>query len=91
MMVDPSHVGINGGSDDQCSVKVAVRVRPLTAKEQLQNCNDCVSYVPGRPEVVLDSTRGQHRHKYGFSFSSMATNIINGRERLKFMINPFFP
>lgn len=42
---------------DSSSVKAALRVRPLTAKEQLQNCSDCVSYVPGEPQVVLGSAR----------------------------------
>ena len=84
-------------SDDQCCVKVAVRVRPLTAKEQLQNCNDCVSYVPGRPEVVLDSTRG---YTFDWVFSPSSTQVILKRfyppffcmqpSRLKYMKNRFY-
>ena len=43
---------------DDASVKVALRVRPLTSKEQMQNCTECIGYVPGVPQVVLGSARG---------------------------------
>jgi hypothetical protein len=43
---------------DEASVKVALRVRPLNAKEQLQNCSECIGFVPGEPQVVLGSARG---------------------------------
>ncbi|KAJ1551514.1 Kinesin-like protein kif21b [Nowakowskiella sp. JEL0078] len=35
------------------SVKVAVRVRPLTAKEVLDNALMCISYVQGVPQLVI--------------------------------------
>ena len=41
----------------EASVKVALRVRPLAAKEQMSGCAECIGYVPNSPEVVLDSTR----------------------------------
>ncbi|KAL7752651.1 hypothetical protein RI367_001653 [Sorochytrium milnesiophthora] len=40
-----------------CSVQVALRVRPLTAKETLQNCAECVAYVRGTPQVVIGADR----------------------------------
>ncbi|KAI9189310.1 hypothetical protein H9P43_000741 [Blastocladiella emersonii ATCC 22665] len=39
------------------SVKVALRVRPLTAKETLANCSECISYIAGEPQVIIGSDR----------------------------------
>lgn len=36
---------------DDCSVKVAVHIRPLIGDERLQGCKDCVTVVPGKPQV----------------------------------------
>lgn len=37
--------------EDDCCVKVAVHIRPLIGDEKLQACKDCVSVVPGKPQV----------------------------------------
>ena len=37
---------------ENCSVKVAVHVRPLIGDERLQGCADCVTVVPGKPQVA---------------------------------------
>ena len=34
------------------AVKVAVHIRPLIGNELLQGCKDCVSLVPGEPQVL---------------------------------------
>lgn len=36
---------------EDCCVKVAVHIRPLIGDERLQGCKDCVSVVPGKPQV----------------------------------------
>ncbi|XP_038984123.1 kinesin-like protein KIN-4A isoform X2 [Phoenix dactylifera] len=36
---------------EDCCVKVAVHVRPLIGDERLQGCNDCVTVVPGKPQM----------------------------------------
>lgn len=43
--------GNNSGEDKDCCVKVAVHIRPLIGDERLQGCKDCVSVVPGKPQV----------------------------------------
>lgn len=53
----------------EASVKVALRVRPLTAKEQMSGCAECIGYVPNSPEVVLDSTRA---FTYDFVFDPIS-------------------
>lgn len=40
----------NSGED--CCVKVAVHIRPLIGDEKLQGCKDCVTLVPGKPQVL---------------------------------------
>lgn len=36
---------------EDCCVKVAVHIRPLIGDERLQGCKDCVTVVPGKPQV----------------------------------------
>lgn len=38
---------------EDCCVKVAVHIRPLIGDERLQGCKDCVTAIPGKPQVPL--------------------------------------
>lgn len=44
------------GQQKEC-VKVAVNIRPLITSELLLGCADCVSVVPGEPQVLLPGFR----------------------------------
>ncbi|KAG0227743.1 hypothetical protein BGX31_006864 [Mortierella sp. GBA43] len=35
------------------TVKVALRVRPLTSNEQLNNCSESIAYVPNEPQINI--------------------------------------
>ena len=35
------------------SVQVALRVRPLTARETLEECQECLSYIINEPQIIL--------------------------------------
>ncbi|KAI7822409.1 hypothetical protein BC939DRAFT_183501 [Gamsiella multidivaricata] len=35
------------------AVKVALRVRPLTLQEQINNCSEAISYVPNEPQIGI--------------------------------------
>lgn len=39
----------------QC--RVGLRVRPLTQKEQLSNCTECLSYVPDEPQILIGTDK----------------------------------
>lgn len=39
---------------ENCSVKVAVHLRPLIGDERVQGCKECVSVTPGKPQVVSE-------------------------------------
>jgi len=38
-------------SDEDCSVCVAVHIRPLIASELTEGCQTCLSVAPGEPQV----------------------------------------
>ncbi|CAI0405759.1 unnamed protein product [Linum tenue] len=38
---------------ENCSVKVALHVRPLVPDERAQGCRECVAVVPGKPQVQI--------------------------------------
>ncbi|XP_068171730.1 kinesin-like protein KIF21B isoform X2 [Antennarius striatus] len=40
-------------SQGDCSVKVALRIRPQMAKEKIEGCHVCTLVTPGEPQVLL--------------------------------------
>ncbi|CAL9760542.1 unnamed protein product [Musa acuminata subsp. burmannicoides] len=50
---------------EDCSVKVAVHIRPLIGDERLQGCKDCVTVVPGKPQVQIGTHSYTFDHVYG--------------------------
>ncbi|XP_010523005.1 PREDICTED: kinesin-like protein KIN-4A isoform X2 [Tarenaya hassleriana] len=57
---------------EDCCVKVAVHIRPLIGDEKVQGCKDCVSVVPGKPQVQLGSHSFTFDHVYGSNGSASA-------------------
>lgn len=55
---------------EDCCVKVAVHIRPLIGDERLQGCKDCVTVVPGKPQVQLGTHSFTFDHVYGSTGSS---------------------
>ncbi|KAI8070513.1 hypothetical protein BC940DRAFT_331865 [Gongronella butleri] len=39
------------------AVRVGLRVRPLTHKEQLSNCTECISFIPNEPQVLIGTDK----------------------------------
>ncbi|GAB2293800.1 Kinesin-like protein KIN-4A [Dionaea muscipula] len=54
-----------GGGGDDCCVKVALHVRPLIGDERIQGCKDCVTVVPGKPQIQIGSHSFTFDHVYG--------------------------
>ncbi|KAI4375046.1 hypothetical protein MLD38_012961 [Melastoma candidum] len=54
-----------GGGGEDCCVKVAVHVRPLIGDEKLQGCEDCVTVIPGKPQVQIGAHSFTFDHVYG--------------------------
>ncbi|XP_011074401.1 kinesin-like protein KIN-4A [Sesamum indicum] len=52
-------------SGEDCCVKVAVHIRPLIGDERLQGCKDCVTVVPGKPQVQIGTHSFTFDHVYG--------------------------
>ncbi|KAJ8459879.1 hypothetical protein OPV22_032805 [Ensete ventricosum] len=56
-------------------VKVAVNVRPLVTTELLMGCTDCVTVVPGEPQVHIGAHAFTFDHVYGSS-GSLSSSIF---------------
>lgn len=66
----PVAVAMEAGED--CCVKVAVHIRPLIGDEKLQGCKDCVTVVPGKPQVPHSKKKSYfflHGHSGAFFLS----------------------
>ncbi len=54
-VVSPVEAEKNGGNEKEAAttqaVQVAVNIRPLIAMERVQGCKDCITIVPGEPQV----------------------------------------
>ncbi|XWS21231.1 hypothetical protein CRYUN_Cryun30bG0037700 [Craigia yunnanensis] len=60
-------------ASEDCCVKVAVHVRPLIADEKLQGCRDCVTVIPGKPQVQIGTHSFTFDHVYGSTGSPSAS------------------
>ncbi|XVE95183.1 hypothetical protein REPUB_Repub02eG0074500 [Reevesia pubescens] len=47
------------------SVKVAVNIRPLITTELLNGCTDCITVVPGEPQIQIGSHAFTYDYVYG--------------------------
>lgn len=63
----------NSGEDKDCCVKVAVHIRPLIGDERLQGCKDCVTVVPGKPQVQIGTHSFTFDQVYGSTGSPSST------------------
>lgn len=62
----------------QC-VRVAVNIRPLITSELLLGCTDCISVVPGEPQVDMFSIESGCSVRVAFAVScvcSLITHLI---------------
>ncbi|XP_059645541.1 kinesin-like protein KIN-4A isoform X2 [Cornus florida] len=57
-------------SSEDCSVKVAVHIRPLIGDERFQGGKECVTVVAGKPQVQLGAHSFTFDHVYGGGGSS---------------------
>ena len=51
MVLEMENSEVRTVDSSQC-VRVAVNVRPLITSELLLGCTDCISVVPGEPQVL---------------------------------------
>lgn len=47
--------------------RVGLRARPLTQKERLSNCTECVSYIPNEPQILIGTDKS---FTYDYVFDS---------------------
>ncbi|XP_031423684.1 kinesin-like protein KIF21B isoform X3 [Clupea harengus] len=56
-------------TQNDCSVKVSLRIRPQMAKEKIEGCHVCTSVTPGEPQVLLGKDKA---FTYDFVFDTDA-------------------
>ncbi|KAJ9170656.1 hypothetical protein P3X46_018748 [Hevea brasiliensis] len=52
-------------ASENCSVKVAVHIRPLIGHERVQGCKECVTVTPGKPQVQIGTHSFTFDRVYG--------------------------
>lgn len=63
----PSHLLLFIDKKKKKKNRVGLRVRPLTQKEQLANCTECISFIPNEPQVLVGTDKS---FTYDYVFSS---------------------
>ncbi|XP_061840908.1 kinesin-like protein KIF21B isoform X7 [Nerophis lumbriciformis] len=61
-------------SQGDCSVKVALRIRPQMAKEKIEGCHVCTLVTPGEPQVLLGKDKA-FTYDFVFDVDSEQQNI----------------
>ncbi|XP_061778642.1 kinesin-like protein KIF21B isoform X4 [Nerophis ophidion] len=61
-------------SQGDCSVKVALRIRPQMAKEKIEGCHMCTLVTPGEPQVLLGKDKA-FTYDFVFDVDSEQQNI----------------
>ncbi|XP_057217624.1 kinesin-like protein KIF21B isoform X3 [Triplophysa rosa] len=72
-------------TQNDCCVKVSVRIRPQMAKEKIEGCHICTSVTPGEPQVLLGKDKAftydfvfdldAHQHQI---YSACVQKLIDG-------------
>ncbi|KAG2192379.1 hypothetical protein INT46_009274 [Mucor plumbeus] len=71
------------------AVRVGLRVRPLTQKEELTNCTECISFIPNEPQILVGTdksftydyvfnTDSEQQQVYETSASPLLEKFIEG-------------
>ncbi|XWS41870.1 hypothetical protein CRYUN_Cryun17cG0119800 [Craigia yunnanensis] len=70
---------------EDCSVKVAVHIRPLIGDERTQGCKECVTVTSGKPQVQIGIHSFTFDHVYGnggspssFMFQECVAPLVEG-------------
>ncbi|KAI9277030.1 hypothetical protein BDA99DRAFT_474946 [Phascolomyces articulosus] len=58
------------------AVRVGLRVRPLTQKEQLENCTECLSYVPNEPQILIGTDKS-FTYDYVFDSNTIQSQVYS--------------
>ncbi|XP_075713358.1 kinesin-like protein KIF21A isoform X4 [Rhinoderma darwinii] len=69
-------------TQDESSVRVALRIRPQLAKEKIEGCHICTSVTPGEPQVFLGKDKA-FTFDYVFDINSIQDEIyLESTEKL---------
>ncbi|CAN0918075.1 Kinesin-like protein KIN-4A [Linum grandiflorum] len=60
-------------TEENCSVNVALHIRPLIPDERAQGCRECIAVIPGKPQVQMGSHSFTFDYVYGGGGSPPST------------------
>ncbi|XP_062843169.1 kinesin-like protein KIF21B [Trichomycterus rosablanca] len=63
-------------TQNDCCVKVSVRIRPQMAKEKIEGCHICTSVTPGEPQVLLGKDKA-FTYDYVFDLDAQQQQIYS--------------
>ncbi|XP_076849672.1 kinesin-like protein KIF21B isoform X3 [Brachyhypopomus gauderio] len=63
-------------TQNDCCVKVSVRIRPQMAKEKIEGCHICTSVTPGEPQVLLGKDKA-FTYDFVFDIDTEQQQIYN--------------
>ncbi|KAF9432867.1 hypothetical protein BGZ76_010219, partial [Entomortierella beljakovae] len=59
------------------AVKVALRVRPLSLQEQINNCSEAISYVPNEPQIGIVGSDKSFTFDYVFDEEAKQSSVYD--------------
>ena len=65
----------DGGGDEDCSVRVALRIRPQLARERIEMCKICTYVQPNEPQVTLGNDKA-FTFDYVFDIKSSQDDVF---------------
>ncbi|KAI9592457.1 hypothetical protein BDF19DRAFT_416176 [Syncephalis fuscata] len=68
------------------SVKVALRIRPLTTNEQIADCRECIACLPNSTQIIIGHDRS---FEFDYVFDPDATQELVYQDSIKPMVNRF--
>ncbi|KAF7721381.1 hypothetical protein EC973_004810 [Apophysomyces ossiformis] len=57
-------------------VRVGLRVRPLTHKEQISNCTECLSFIPNEPQILIGTDKS-FTYDYVFDTNTAQSQVYS--------------
>jgi hypothetical protein len=79
--------GAGGGGDDVESVRVAIRVRPLSTKEKLDGCRNALSVLTGTHQIIAEGNRS-FTYDYVYDVDSHQQGVFE--EAVRPLVKNFF-
>lgn len=55
---------------------MGLRVRPLTQKERLSNCSECLTFIPDEPQILIGTDKS-FTYDYVFDYNTGQSDVYS--------------